>query len=132
MLTAPARALDTAAVQEMENAFAADFNRGDAEALAKRYTENAYVLPLNSEMVRGRGAIASFFAKAVQTRTDLKMTALDVQPLGSDAAMVIGTVALRIRAQPSQQEDRKYLKIYQRVGDDWKMSAFIWNGNKAP
>jgi uncharacterized protein (TIGR02246 family) len=125
-------ALDIAAVQEMENGFAADFNRGDAEALAKRYTENAYVLPLNSEMVRGRGAIASFFGKAVQTRTDLKMTALDVQPLGPDAAMVIGTVALRIKAQPSQQEDRKYLKIYQKVGEDWRMSAFVWNGNKAP
>ena len=60
------------------------------------------------------------------------MTAVDVQPLGSDAALVIGTVALRITAQPSKQEDRTYLKIYQRVGDDWKMSAFIWNGNKAP
>ena len=132
LISTSAMALDTAAVQVMENGFAADFNRGDSEALAKRYTEDAYVLPLNSEMVRGRGAIASFFEKAIQTRTDLKMTALDVQPLGSDAAMVIGTVALKIRAQPAQQEDRKYLKIYRRVGDDWKMSAFIWNGNKAP
>ena len=66
LMTRPAMALDTAAVQEMENGFAADFNRGDAEALARRYTENAYVLPLNSEIVRGRDAIVSFFGKAVK------------------------------------------------------------------
>src|SRR5690349_7009824 len=90
-LPVPALAQDKAAIQTLNDQFTKAFNAGDIAAVAAHYTEDAVVLPPGAEMVLGRNAILTFWKAASEQFGDIKLTALDVKPLGSDAAREIGT-----------------------------------------
>ena len=57
LLSAPALAQSKAAIQKLNDQWAAAFNKGDAAAVAAMYTSDAYVLPAGAPMVQGRAAI---------------------------------------------------------------------------
>jgi len=65
-ITAPALAQDKATIEKPNDAWTAAFNKGDAAAVAAMYTEDAYVLPPGSDMVKGRSAIEAFWRQAAQ------------------------------------------------------------------
>jgi len=46
-----------ATIEKLNDVWTAAFNKGDAAAVAALYTEDAYVLPPGSAMVKGRAAI---------------------------------------------------------------------------
>jgi ketosteroid isomerase-like protein len=58
--------------------FSAAFNRGDYAAAAAMYTEDAYLLPPSTDIVKGRLNIQSFFTKAGETLRDIELTTLEV------------------------------------------------------
>lgn len=132
LLGTPAMAQDKASIQKLENSFAEAFNKMDAGALANAYSEEAYFLPPNAAMIHGRSGIASFWAQAVQRVGDLKLTTNDVQALGPDAAMEIGSYSEKTKSQPPHELEGKYLVIWRKTAADWKIIADIWNSNKAP
>src|SRR6201987_6354597 len=82
----PALAQDRATIEKHNDVWTAAFNKGDAAAVAALYTEDAYVLPPGSAMVKGRPEIEAFWHQAAQQMTDAKLTTLDVLPLGRSAA----------------------------------------------
>lgn len=129
-LAAPALAQTKAAIQQLDDQFAAAFNKGDAAALAAMYTIDAYVLPAGSPMVKGRAAIEGYWKKAMEALGDVKCTALDVKPLGASAAREIGTCTFTIKAQPSQPGALKYAVVWQKEGGRWKLLQDIWNTDK--
>ena len=94
------------------------------------YAGDAYVLPPGSDIVKGRAAIEAFWKQAVQQFGDAKLTTLDVLPLGRSAAREIGTVTLKIKAQPPQEIVGKYVVVWRKMGRDWKLSTDIWKANK--
>ena len=106
------------------------FNKGDAGAVAALYTEDAYVLPPGSAMVKGRTAIEAFWRQAAQQMSDAKLTTIDVLPLGRSAAREIGTVTLKTKSQPPQEVVAKYVVVWRKVGRDWKLATDIWNTDK--
>jgi len=108
----------------------AAFNKGDAAAVAALYTEDAYVLPPGSAIVKGRPAIEAFWHQAAQQMTDAKLTTVDVLPLGRSAAREIGTVTLKTKSQPPQEIVGKYVVLWRKVGRDWKLATDIWNTDK--
>jgi len=114
----PALAQDKAAIQKLNDAWAAAFNQGDAAAVAALYTENAYVLPPGAEIVKGRPAIETFWRQAAQQMGDAKLTTLDVQPLGPRTAQEIGIVTLKTKSQPLQQIPGKYAVLWQMEARD--------------
>ena len=130
LLMGSAAAQDKATMQALNNAFAAAFNAADFAALANMYTEDARLLPPGVEMAGGRAAIQSFWTKASESVADLKLTTVDVKPLGLEAASEIGTFSLKTKAQPAQEVSGKYVIIWQRVGSDWKLATDIWNSNQ--
>lgn len=125
-----APAQDRAMIQQLNEVWMAAFNKGDAAALAAMYTEDAYVLPAGAEMVKGRAAIEGFWRRAVQQFGDARLTALDVLPLGPEAAREIGAVTLTTKNQPPQEIVGKYVVIWRKVGGEWKLAIDIWNTNK--
>ncbi len=129
-LPVSAMAQDKAAIQNLNDQFAKSFNTGDIAAVAAHYTEDAVVLPPGAEMVLGRNAILTFWKAATEQIGDLKLTAVDVKPLGSDAAREIGTFSLRTRGSQPQQVTGKYLVVWEKAGGDWKIATDIWNTNK--
>ncbi len=129
-LGAPAFAQNKATIEKLNDTWTAAFNNGDAAAVAGLYTEDAYVLPPGSPMVKGRAAIEAFWRQAAQQMGDAKLTTLDVLPLGRSAAREIGTVTLRTKSQPPQEVVGKYVVVWRKVGRDWKLATDIWNTDK--
>ena len=132
MVTAapPAAAQTAAAIQKLDNAWAAAFNKGDAAAVAAMYTEDAAVLPPGHEMVKGRAAIEECWQGATQQLGNAKLVAVDVTPLGPRAAREIGTVTLTTKSQPPQPVVGKYVVVWRKLGPRWLLATDIWNTNK--
>src|SRR3954466_15616514 len=86
LLAIPAAAQNKPAIQKLSDEWSAAFNKGDSHALAELYTEDAYVLPAGAEMVHGRQAIQGLWDNTIKQLGDAKLTTVDVQPLGPDAA----------------------------------------------
>jgi uncharacterized protein (TIGR02246 family) len=129
-LPVSALAQDRASIQTLNDQFTKAFNAGDIAAVATHYTEDATVLPPGAEMVMGRNAILTFWKSAADQIGDIKLTAVDVKPLGSNAAREIGTFSLRTKAAQSQQVTGKYVVVWEKVGSEWKLATDIWNTNK--
>jgi uncharacterized protein (TIGR02246 family) len=129
-LPVSATAQDKATIQSLNDQFTRAFNAGDIAAVAAHYTEDATVLPPGAEMVLGRNAILTFWKSAADQIGDIKLTAVDVKPLGSNAAREIGTFSLRTKGSQSQQVTGKYVVVWEKVGADWKLATDIWNMNK--
>ena len=129
LLAAPALAQSKAAIQSLEDQWAAAFNKGDSAAVAALYTQDAYVLPAGGAMVKGRAAIEALWKKDMGTIGDVKCTTLDVKPLGPGAAREIGTCTFKTKSQP-QEGALKYAVVWQKEGGQWKLSSDIWNTDK--
>jgi uncharacterized protein (TIGR02246 family) len=126
----PALAQNRATIEKLNDAWTAAFNKGDAAAVVALYTEDAYVLPPGSGMVKGRAAIEAFWRQAAQQMSDAKLTTIDVLPLGRSAAREIGTVTLKTKSQPPQEVVGKYVVVWRKIGRDWKLATDIWNTDK--
>ena len=129
-MTTPILAQDQAAIQQMADKFVETFNAGDIEGLAAMYTEDAYLLPAEAEMVQGRDNIQSFFQGASDQLSDLKLTTVDVKPLGDNAVREIGTVTGKMKGDQPQEFKGKYVVIWEKVGDEWKIATDIYNMNQ--
>jgi len=129
-LGSPALAQNKATIEKLNDVWTAAFNKGDAASVAALYTEDAYVLPPGSAMVKGRAAIEAFWRQAAQQMSDAKLTTVDVLPLGRSAAREIGTVSLNTKSQPPQEVVGKYVVVWRKVGRDWKLATDIWNTDK--
>lgn len=125
-----ALAQDKATIDKLNDAWMAAFNKGDAATVAAMYADDAYVLPAGGEMVKGRAAIEAFWRQAAQQLGNAKLTSVDVQPLGPDAAREVGNVTLETKTQPAQQIVGKYVVVWRKIAGDWKLATDIWNSNK--
>ena len=104
-------------------------SRGDAAAVAMYYTEEARLLPPNSDAVVGMEAIQAFFQESFEAGvTDFQLMPAAVKVMG-DVAYERGEFQLTI--QPEMGEpimDRgKYVSIWKSVMGEWKIDIGIWN-----
>jgi uncharacterized protein (TIGR02246 family) len=130
LAAAPALAQSKPMIQSLDDKWAEAFNKGDAAAVAAMYTQDAYVLPPGADMVKGRNAIETLWRANMQQISDVKCTALDVKPLGRNAAREIGTCSFKTKAQPPQDGSLKYAVVWEKEGGQWKLLQDIWNTNK--
>ena len=119
-----------APIQKLEDSLAEAINKGDAAAAANLYMEDAYFMPPDADPIRGRDAIKAAWEKAIPAGTDLRLTVVDVQYLGNDAAVEIGKFARKLKNPPSKELEGKYVILWRKVGSDWKMSIDIFSRNK--
>jgi len=106
------------------------FNKGDFAGIASLYTEDAAAFPPGAAMVRGREAIGAMWRGLAEQVTDPKLTTLDVKSLGPSAAREIGTFSLKTKGASPQEIVGKYVVVWEKVGEDWKLAADIWNDGK--
>jgi len=105
---------------------------GDSTTMASYYTEDARLLPPNSEMIEGREGIEAFWAGGFQMGIkDVILTTVDVMGMG-DLVCEVGTAKMSIQPEGMDaMEDRgKYLVIWKK-GDDgmWRLHVDIWNSS---
>jgi|SRR5476649_1741139 uncharacterized protein (TIGR02246 family) len=130
LLIGSASAQDKASIEKLNDAFVSAFNKGDFTTVAGMYTEDAFLLPPGSEMAKGRSNVQAFWTKAGEAIGDVKLTTLDVRPLGNEAAREVGTFSLMTKGQQPQRLIGKYVVVWQKVGSDWKLATDIWNSDK--
>jgi len=122
-------------IEEGNLKFGEAIRQGDAAAIAAAYTEDATLLPPNSDMIQGMAGIMEFWNAAIQMGvTDAALTTVDV--MGADGlAYEIGKYAMTI--QPEGQEPvedmGKYVVVWKLQADgSWKLHVDIWNSSMPP
>jgi len=127
-------AADVNAVRAVVAAYFDAANAGDAAAWAALYTEDAVIMPPESPVVEGRGAIEAWL-EMLPVITDAEGAALEVQGTGS-LAYLRGTYSMNlvipgVREAVSQRG--KFLQIYARQTDgSWRLARDIWNADPSP
>ncbi len=106
------------------------FNKGDFAGIASLYTDDAIAFPPGSAMVKGSAAIGAMWKGMAEQVSDAKVTTLDVKPLGPSAAREIGTFSLKTKGPTPKEVTGKYVVVWEKVGERWKLSADIWNDGK--
>jgi uncharacterized protein (TIGR02246 family) len=118
-----------AAIEQANARFSQAIARGDAQAIAKLYTEDAILLPERGEMVKGRQGIGEFWKNAMDDGVkSVTVTTLDVGGSG-DLAHEVGTVLLTLQTEgrPPATASAKYVVVWKREADGWKIHRDIWN-----
>lgn len=106
------------------------FRESDADMLASVYTENARLLPPDSEMLTGKDAVKDFWQGVMDM--GVKEAALETVELEEGGSVVseIGRYKLVIENEGERAESSgKYVVVWKQEGEDWKMDIDIWNAN---
>src|SRR5260370_24318951 len=105
---APALAQSKAEIQKLDDQWAYAFNTANAAAVAAMYTKDAYVLPAGGAMIHDHAAIEALWQGAMADMQDVQCTALDVKPLGGNAAREIGTCTFMTKKPPLEERQISY------------------------
>jgi uncharacterized protein (TIGR02246 family) len=106
------------------------FNKGDFAGIASLYTDDATAFPPGTAMVKGNAAIGAMWKGLAEQVSDPKVVTLDVKRLGPSAAREIGTFNLKTKGPTPQEVSGKYVVVWEKVGEEWKLAADIWNDSK--
>jgi ketosteroid isomerase-like protein len=106
------------------------FNKGYFAGVASLYSPDAVVLPPGSALVQGREAIGLMWKSTAEQVSDPKLATVDVKQLGSSAAREIGMYSLKTKGPTPQEVTGKYVVVWEKIGNDWKLATDIWNDGK--
>jgi uncharacterized protein (TIGR02246 family) len=105
-------------------------SRGDAAGAAAVYTEDAQVLPPNSEAVSGRQAIQTLWQGAI----DMGIKAVNLETVEVEGhghtAHEVGKYTLQ-GTEGQMLDTGKYVVIWKQEAGQWKLHRDIWNSSRA-
>ena len=106
-------------------------SRSDGPGMAALYTDNAQLLPGQSDFVTGTKAISQFWQAAFDSGLKgVSLVTVEVEKHG-DTANEIGTIELR-DADGKVLDNGKYIVIWKKEGNSWKLHRDMWNSSVAP
>lgn len=121
-------------VATVNRAFSEAVARGNAEAMAAVYTDDAVLLPPGSPPVQGREAIAEFF-RGMLDATGLAAIDLETREVRVDGATAyeVGRARLTFRSPESETTSTaKYVVVWKRTDRGWRWHVDIWNDDPPP
>ncbi|HSQ61419.1 MAG TPA: DUF4440 domain-containing protein [Acidobacteriota bacterium] len=108
--------------------FTAAFAARDAAAMSLAYTEDATLLPPSADPVQGREAIAKFWDSLLLLPVkELKLELADVHGTG-DVVTAEGRYTL-LDDKDHPVEVGKYLVVWKKTAQGWRMYRDIWNAD---
>jgi uncharacterized protein (TIGR02246 family) len=116
-----------AEIQRLSDKFSENASKGDADAVAALYAEDAMILPLEAPIVKGRAAIQDFWKPLFEAGLKAKLTTLEATAAG-DFVNEIGKYTLK-HADGSLVQEGKYIVIWKRSGKTWQIHRDIWNSD---
>jgi uncharacterized protein (TIGR02246 family) len=129
----PALAADDirADIEAANKKWEAAASRSDGPGVAALYTENAQLLPAQSDFVTGTEAIGQFWQAVFDSGVEgVSLVTQEVESHG-DTAYEVGK--LEIRGADGKVLDRaKYVVIWKKEGHSWKLHRDIWTTSVAP
>jgi ketosteroid isomerase-like protein len=105
--------------------------RHDLAATVAVFADDAQILPQHGPAIRGREEIEAYFKDSITPKvaydTDTEMTLVR-----GDLAVEQGHYRVRNVRRGSDVEDGKYLHVWRRMGNDWKLYRLIYNTDVEP
>jgi uncharacterized protein (TIGR02246 family) len=114
--------------------YAHGVHKGDALAMASLFTEDAIMLPPNSEMIRGRKAIQKYTEFQVKVGLkDANFTTVEASRSG-DTIYEMGNLNAKVspKGKKSFEEKLQYVCIWKHTASGWKAHWTIWNSREPP
>jgi uncharacterized protein (TIGR02246 family) len=138
MKGAPAKGEDISQIRKSIEArnlkFGEAVRKADAAAIASLYTEDATLMPPDSDLIQGRQAIQAFWNGGLQMGIkDAVLTTVSVAG-GGDYAYEIGKFLLTIQptGQAAIQQAGKYVVVWKKsASGSWQLHIDIWNSSPA-
>jgi uncharacterized protein (TIGR02246 family) len=133
-LSAQAATADTVKIKELARQFSAAFMRGDAAAMAAIYTPDGVIFPEQSEWITGREGIQRYFTLPPGRRITRHVLRPDRIVVDGQHAYDYGTYEIAgERDGTAWGPDRgKYVVVWRRHENTWRMQLDIWNSSKKP
>jgi uncharacterized protein (TIGR02246 family) len=136
-------------IDGLNKKFAEAMKTRDFAAVAEMFTDDAVMLPPRRNMIVGKNAIRSFWEQAARIQK-IEFATDSVATLGADAVREIGTLSLSVGQPDALRDDEeedtesavevadsqsrevlgKYVFVWRKVKDDWKLETSIWNRNR--
>ncbi len=129
----PASAADDvrSEIEAANKTLEAAVSRSDGPGVAALYTDNAQVLPAESDFVTGTEAIGQFWQAAFDSGIKgVSLVTLEVENHG-DTAYEVGKLELR-GADGKVLDRAKYVVIWKKEGTTWKLHRDIWTTSVVP
>jgi ketosteroid isomerase-like protein len=116
---------------EVTNALEIAFNKGDIQACAALYTDDAEIISDHNNSVLGKKAIGEFFKQ--QVSTDLLFdTDSRISVVSGNVAMEQGTYRVRNVQTGVDVEFGDYLNVWRRTDGRWKAYRSMYNVTRSP
>ena len=120
----PALAQDASGARDASAKFTAALGSGDAATAGAFFAEDAVALPPGRGPLNGKADIQRFLGNMTRSVKELKYVSEEVKPIGDATAREVGTFSFKMQ---NNDVSGKYLLIWTRAGDDWKIAADMWN-----
>lgn len=107
------------------------FTSHDLPGTVALFADDAQILPQHGPAIRGRQEIEEYFKDSMTPKvvydTDTEMTLVR-----GDLAVEQGRYRVRNVRRGSDVEEGKYLHVWRRVDNDWKLYRIIYNTDVEP
>lgn len=107
------------------------FNRGDIQACADVYSDDAEIIAEDTPAVRGRLAIERFFNEQVSREISFD-TDSSVSIVSGNVAIEQGTYRVRNVVQGVDVEYGDYLNVWRKTNGKWKAYRSMFNVTMSP
>lgn len=107
------------------------FTRHDLPACLALFTDDAEILPQHGPKVKGRQEIEAFLRDSMNSRVSYD-TDTEMSVVRGDLAVEQGRYVVRNVRRGLDVEEGKYLHVWRRVGNDWKLYRMIYNTDVEP
>lgn len=134
VLQAQTAASDSSAIHELARQFSQAYIRGDANAMTDLYTSDAVIFPEQSAAISGREAIRRYWTLAPGRRITRHVLTPDEITVDGRHAYDHGTfeIAGERDGKPWGPLRGKYLVVWRRAGNSWRIHLDIWNSGPKP
>lgn len=114
-------------IEAMNVKFSESFKKGDSAAIASYYADDAWMLPPNSELVKGVGIVSLWGSFIRMGLKDLKLMTDEVSG-NQDQLAETGHYEL-YGADNKMMDKGKYVVVWKPVNGGWKLYRDIWNSS---
>lgn len=109
--------------------------KGDADAAANLYAEDALVLPDKAPALNGRAAMREYLVAMIAEMKTAGLTFKDGGPTGADVSGDMGWISgvyTLTDASGKTVDTGKYLSVHHRTNGVWLYVRDTWNSDMAP
>ncbi len=98
------------------------------EGIGAAYTEDAKIFPNNRDIIHGRESITAYWKLPEGTRISYhKITPEEIKIIGDEAYDYGYYEGATLKDGKESRWKGKYVIVWKKVGDDWKIYLDIWN-----